>query len=523
MLFLRWMVTGLALVIFCGPLFQLALEARVIDPDVWLHLKTHQLPSSLFETLFFAVGSAAVALIIGSSWMLASLLAPQFSFLFTLSMALLLALPTYVYGFVSLAFLDFSGPVQKFLIQQFGDDYFFEPRTRFWAVFFFGLVSSPYVYFSVLTGLKTQIQDLLEASVSLGAGFGRTFRRILVPALSPWALGGAGLVALEACADFGFIDLFGINTLARLLYKSWGSLFSFGGAARISLILLALCLALMWTVRQIAKSGIRSQTSSENKIRNLFAFGWREKIIVTFIFVCGVLIFNFLPLLSLIVHASEISYWQELPWRDALVSTLLIGLSSACVAGAMIATVFFLNRNFRYRKILSLFTLGYGLPGTLLAVAFYIFFSRLSSDPLSTMPAVFSLLLLSLVYFSKFGGLMWRGLENRQQNINHDVIEAAHNLGSPLRAWWRIELPLYFPALALGFFLIFLETIKELPAALMIKPFAQPGLSLRIHQYASESDWGRAAVFSLVLTSLVLIGLVVQRLLMRYSDHGDKR
>lgn len=510
-------MTGLALVIFFGPLFQLALESQVIDPQIWSHLKSHQLPVSLTETLLFAFGSAVIALVTGSLWLLAALLVPRLTFLFTVSMALLLALPTYVYGFIALAFLDFSGPVQTFLIRQFGESYFFEPRTRVWAALLFGIVSSPYVYFSLQAGMRSQIQDLIEASTGLGSGLRRTLRYVLLPTLNPWALGGAGLVALEACADFGFVDLFGINTLARLLYKSWGSLFSFGGAARISLILLIICLMLMWLVKKISRGGgIRTHNTANTRFAHLFHFGPYEKMLTYSVLICGLLIFNLLPLLSLLFYAADASYWQELPWFSSLLSTLLIGLSSATLAGTLIAAVYFLNRHTRLKSSLSVFKIGYGLPGTLLAVAFYIFCSRLFPSPLSAAPAVLSLLLLSLVYFSKFGGLMWRGLQNRQQSLPMDVIEAARLLSSPRRAWWRIEFPLYYPALSLGFFLIFLETIKELPAALMIRPFEHPSLSLRIHQYAAESDWPRASVFSLVLMALVLTGLIVQKLLLRY-------
>lgn len=516
MSFLRWMVTGFALVIFCGPLLQLALESRVIDPQVWSHLKSYQLPSSLAATLIFALGSALVALIIGALWMLAALMAPHLSLLFTVSMALLLALPAYVYGFVALAFLDFSGPVQTFIMRQFGDSYFFEPRTHYWAVFLFGIVSSPYVYFSLQAGMKSHIQDLLEASVSLGSGFRRTLRYILLPTLNPWALGGAGLVALEACADFGFVDLFGINTLSRLLYKSWGSLFSFGGAARISLILLLICLILMWTTKKLARNGIRTHNTTESRIHHLFRFGFYEKLFVFTVLSCGLLLFNALPLLSLLFYSADMSYWQELPWMASLLSTVLIGLSAATLSGCLIAAVYFLNRHSQTLPTLSVLKAGYGLPGTLLAVAFYIFYSRIFSLPLSTAPAAVGLLLLSLVYFSKFGGLMWRGLQNRRQTLPLDVIEAARGLGTPARTWWQVEFALYQPALTLGFFLIFLETVKELPAALMIRPFAQPGLSLRIHQYAAESDWSRAAVFSLVLVLLVLTGLLLQNFLVRY-------
>lgn len=515
---MRWGLLTLALILFFGPLLQLSLEAGDIEPDVWLHLRSFQLFQGLYETLFFSFGSAFVAFFVGTAWAVISLFLPRHAFWFSFAMALVLSLPTYVIGFVSLSYLDYSGPIQRFLVQQFGDAAFFEPRTRYWAALLFGIATSPYVYFSVLAGLQTQIRTFIEASSSLGSGFWRSFRRILMPGMLPWALGGTTLVALEAGADFGFIDLFGVNTLSRVLYKSWGALFSFGGAARLSLVLLLVCIVIMGLSKVLSRPAMERSWAPQQNLSLLFAIPqWVRRLLMAF-FLLGLLIFNVLPVAALIFYAADFSLWTELPWLSALSSTLLIGVLSSSFVGLLMAALFMLwkSSSKRMRSVLNIFALGYGLPGTLLAVAFYLFSVRtLGLEVLST-GGYLPLILLVLLYFTKYSGLMLKGLKSQELQINAELSEAGSLLGTPARNWWRIELPLYSPALLLGFFLLFLEVVKELPAALMLKPFASPSLALRIHQYAAESDWARASVFSLVLMALICLLILAQKLVNHY-------
>ncbi|AGH95369.1 ABC transporter permease [Pseudobdellovibrio exovorus] len=514
----RWGLLLVALSIFLGPLFQLSLEAGDIEPEVWQHLRSFQLFQGLYETLFFSLGSAFVAFLIGTAWAIISLFLPRYSFWFSFSMALLLALPTYVMGFVALSYLDYSGPVQKFLVQLFGDIAFFEPRTRYWAALLFGITTAPYVYFSVVAGLQTQIKTFIEASSSLGSGFWRSFRRILMPSLFSWALGGSTLVALEACADFGFIDLFGVNTLSRVLYKSWGALFSFGGAARISLVLLLICILILGLSKFLSRPALQRTWSRQQNLHLLFSIPKSVHYLLLALFALGLLVFNILPIAALFFHSADLSLWKELPWMSALQSTLVIGIISSLFVGLLMGALFMLLKKAPrpMRSILNLFSLGYGLPGTLLAVAFYFFAVRtLKLEVLST-GGLLPMALLVLLYFTKFSGLMLKGLKSQELQINAELSEAASLLGPPARTWWKIELPLYSPALLLGFFLLFLEIVKELPAALMLKPLSDPSLALRIHQYAAESDWARASVFSLVLSALICFLLLIQKIVDLY-------
>ena len=503
---LRWSILLLGAAVVAAPLIQLVFESRSVDYEVWQHLRQNQIPSSLFETFIFSIGSAITAFVIGTSWAVLSLFLPRLNFIFKISMALLIAIPTYVFGFLSLSFIDFSGPLQSILKYFLDENYFFEPRHRVWAILLYGISTSPYIYFSVELGLKSQIKNFIEASFSLGAGTFKTVRKVLLPSLLPWAFAGTSLVALEALSDFGFVDLFGVNTLSRLLYKSWGSLFSFGGAARISLILIGISLLVMFLIRLINKTQFQRDNSQTENYSNLFKISKLSLVLIYTLVTIGLLVFNVLPLATLLVHSGNITLWQELPWFASAVSSLATALTASAFVLFFTAILFFVSKK-KTSLFFDFLNLGYGLPGTLLAVAFYIFFAKFLNIKILTDQTSLLFLIISLLYFVKFSSLALRSLQEQQKQINPHILESASLLANKWQTFFKIEFKMYWPALGLGVFLLFLEIIKELPASLMIKPLAVPSLAVRIHQYASESDWARASVYSLVL--LIIVGLIL--------------
>jgi iron(III) transport system permease protein len=506
---LRWSILLLGAAVVAAPLIQLLFESQSVDSEVWQHLRKNQIPSSLIETLVFSIGSALTALLIGTTWAIVGFFLPRINFVFKISMALLITIPTYVFGFLMLSFFDFSGPLQLGLKNFLGEEYFFEPRARLWAVLIYGTATSPYVYFSVELGLKTQIKSFLEASLSLGVGTLKTIKKVLMPSLMPWALGGTSLVTLEALSDFGFVDLFGINTLSRLLYKSWGSLFSIGGAARISLILIGICLMVMFLINMINKTHVQRENSLTQNYSNLFNLRTSAKIFLYLFTILGLFVFNVIPIATLLIHASELSLWSELPWLSSAVSSLVTAALSGLFVLIFTTVLFFISKKqSKFTNwLFNFLSLGYGLPGTLLAVAFYIFFAKFFNIKVLSDQTGVLFVIISLLYFVKFSSLSLRSLQNQEKQINIHILESASLLANKWHSFWSVEFKMYWPALGLGLFLLFLEIIKELPASLMIKPNATASLAVRIHQYASESDWARASVYSLVM--LFIVGLIL--------------
>ena len=87
-----------------------------------------------------------------------------------------------------------------------------------------------------------------------------------------------------------------------------------------------------------------------------------------------------------------------------------------------------------------------------------------------------------------------------------------------------MHLPLLRGGLATALVLVFVETMKEMPATLLLRPFGLDTLAIEVWQRTSEAMWQEAAVPAL---AIVLAGLGPVLLVIRWSrrlePHRDER
>jgi iron(III) transport system permease protein len=96
--------------------------------------------------------------------------------------------------------------------------------------------------------------------------------------------------------------------------------------------------------------------------------------------------------------------------------------------------------------------------------------------------------------------------------------EAARGLGK--RNWqvaYRITLPLILPGILAGAATVFLLTMKELPATLILGPIGFKTLSTAIWSYTTEAFFAKAAVPALIL--VLASGIPTAFLLLRGERH----
>jgi iron(III) transport system permease protein len=87
--------------------------------------------------------------------------------------------------------------------------------------------------------------------------------------------------------------------------------------------------------------------------------------------------------------------------------------------------------------------------------------------------------------------------------VNPHLEEAARSLGKrPLRTMTEITVPLMWKGLLAGGALVFLTTMKELPATLLLRPTGFDTLAVRIWSAAEELFYGRAALSALLLLAI---------------------
>jgi sulfate transport system permease protein len=206
----------------------------------WTAISGREAVAALKFTLIISVVVAAVNAVTGTliAWVLVRDDFHGKSFVNGL-IDLPFALPTIVAGLTLLALYGPKGPAPV------------DIAFTKWAVLFALLfVTLPFVVRSVQPVLMELDREAEEAAASLGASPFTTFRRIILPALAPAIISGAGLALGRALGEFGSIVLISGN----LPFKTEvGSVFIYNriqsgdeaGAAAVSVVLLAASLVLL--------------------------------------------------------------------------------------------------------------------------------------------------------------------------------------------------------------------------------------------------------------------------------------
>jgi iron(III) transport system permease protein len=168
---------------------------------------------------------------------------------------------------------------------------------------------------------------------------------------------------------------------------------------------------------------------------------------------------------------------------------------------------------------------GYGIPGSVVAVAVLVSLSWLDrriGDVGSLLGADPGLVLTGTVlglvfaYLVRFLALAVQTLESQFARLPDSLDAAARSLGADrLETLWRVHLPLMRVGLVSAALLVFVETMKELPATVLLRPFGGDTLAVAVWQSTSESLWQTASPPAL---AIVLVGLVPVVLLTKVLD-----
>ena len=96
------------------------------------------------------------------------------------------------------------------------------------------------------------------------------------------------------------------------------------------------------------------------------------------------------------------------------------------------------------------------------------------------------------------------------EKIGTRYLEASRLLGYGVtRSFFRVDLPIIKGSIGAGFILAFVETIKELPLTLLLRPFNFETLSTKTYQYASDERIFDAAVPSLLIIAVSVVAVFV--------------
>ncbi len=454
-----------------------------------------------------AVVATAVPLAVLLAWLVTRTDLPTRR-LWAMAAALPLVFPSYVAAFSWVAVWGPRGWLQKALafagVETLpGFAYGF---VGAWLVL--ALFTYPYVFLLTVGALKTVDPATEEAARSLGRGRLGVFLTATLPQLRPALYGGGLLVALYTLSDFGAVSIVRFNTFTLSIYNAYQGLFDRSVAAALASLLVAATLVVIAVENRLARRVRTSGARPAGRTRPVRLGRWRAPALLC---VGTIALLNLVAPLAVIVHWAVRALRVGNPLEiagEAAVNSLGVAALAALVAVALSlpAALWSTRPGTRpgsarggkaSQAVLGLSYSGYALPGIVVALSLVFLTTRLAR------PLYQSLAVLIFAYLVRFLPEALAATRSSLLSLDRRYEEAARSLGdSPAGVLRRVTLPLIRPGLAAGAGLVFLTTMKELPATLILRPTGFDTLATRVWTAASENIFSQAA-----LPALILVGV----------------
>jgi iron(III) transport system permease protein len=179
--------------------------------------------------------------------------------------------------------------------------------------------------------------------------------------------------------------------------------------------------------------------------------------------------------------------WNSL-WSSLLAAILAVLLS---LPVALLAV----RHPNRLTQFLSRFCqVGYALPGVVIALSLVLLVNR-------GLPFLYATpFVVVIAYVLRHMPQAVRASESALGQLSPSLEEAARTLGrTSIQTLFQVTLPLIMPGLLAGGSLVFLTSLKELPATLLLRPAGFDTLAVRVWQWATDGFYIQAAPAALML------------------------
>jgi iron(III) transport system permease protein len=500
---------GLVALFVAVPLVYIFFRALGAETEAWQRLFQTRIWKLLGNTLLLVVAVTSGALLTGVSmaWFTERTDLPGRN-IFRWLLAMPLAIPAYIGGIVHLALLrPRGGYIPQALEAVFGQPVFTpSPLGFLGAAFILTLFTYPYVYLLSAAAFRSLHASLEEAARTFGRTPFQTLLQVTLPALRPGLAAGALLVALDILAEYGTVALLRYETFSSAIFVQLSGRYDRSAASVLSGILVALAILILWGELRLQGQARFTQMESNWRPAPPFLLGnWRTAAFVLVLSVVsasllvpvGVLaVWSLQAFLDPQTLASVFrtgsqgfgSYvWNSL-WSSGLAAILAILLSLPVALNS----VRFPNRFSRF--ISRLCQVGYAIPGVVIALSLVLLVNRLLPFLYAT-PFV-----VVIAYVLRHMPQAVRASESALNQLSPSLEEASRTLGrTSLQTFLQVTLPLILPGLLAGGSLVFLTSLKELPATLLLRPAGFDTLAVRVWMWAVDGFYTEAAPAALLL------------------------
>ncbi len=516
--------------IFIFPIASIVWLSFSVETLQWRHLMSTVLPRYLTNSLVLMAGVGFVSLFLGTSlaYLVTNIKFPGAKVI-KYALFLPLTMPSFIAAYAWVELLEYAGPLQTSLRATMGwtsaRDYWFpDIRSRFGAILVLSFALYPYVYLLARSAFRELPLSGHDVARSLGLGHVRQFWRISLPQARPAIVAGTAIVMMETLNDFGTVDFFAVQTLTTGIFSLWLESYNTGGAAQLALFAVVIVAALLFLERlgrrnaRFNKSGRQLARVKPQRVSNLMSS-------LALLFCLVPIFIGFIIPLFVLVRPTlnDINLWTDIELWSAAGHSLLLGFVSATLV-VFLSMIMVLglqdNKTLLGKYIPTVSTLGYAFPGAVLGLGILIPLATLdnwAADKIYFMTAVDPGLLLTgtaaalvIAYCVRFFAIGVGASEAGLAAITPSIPHVAQSLGSGRSSLvWRIYQPLMRGSLASAMVLVFVDTVKELPATLLLRPFNFETLSTHTYGQATLENFNATAPPALLMIGLSFGAIIV--------------
>jgi iron(III) transport system permease protein len=515
----------------------LAVVGNVFAPgdSTWAHLASTVLPGYIGNTALLLVGVTWGVVSIGvlSAWLVTAYRFPGQRVL-EWALILPLAMPAYVMAYAYTDWLQFSGPVQSALRAATGwqaREYWFpEIRSLPGAAAMFSFALYPYVYLLARTAFLEQSRSAIEAGRLAGYGGWGTFFRVALPLARPAIAAGTALALMETLADFGVVSYFAVETFTTGIFKAWLSMGDIVAADQLATCLLGFVLAVL-ALERMNRGAARYHNTTARKPQPPHRLRGTGAVLALAACAAPVVLGFLLPagiLLRLAIVDPD-AQWDVRVLALVANSTTAAGIAAvlAVTIAVVMAYAGRLSRSPLVAGANRVASLGYAIPGAVIAVGIMVPLGRFDNAAAAWLDRSLgidvgllvtgTIAALIYAYLVRFLAVALQTVEAGLAKITPSMDDAARSLGlGPAAALRRVHAPLLRSSLLTAALLVFVDTMKELPATFALRPFNFDTLAVAAYHLTKDERLAEAAVPSLLIVAVGLVPLVfISRRIMR--------
>ena len=519
-----------SLLVFISLLFSIPLAivfGSLFFPEyeVWEHLRSTVLIDYIGNSFALFVGVGIFSLLLGviPAWLVTMYRFPL-SRQFEWALLLPMSVPAYIIAYTYTGALDVAGPLQVTLREitgwQYRDYWFPEVRSLSGAIAMLSLVLYPYIYLLARAAFIEQSVCVLEVSRTLGCNAFDSFRRVALPLARPAIMVGLSLVVMETLADYGTVQYFGVSTFTTGIFRTWFGLGNSLAAAQLSALLLVFVAVFLYLEKRSRKQAQYHHTSSR------YSSLMQQRLtrghgIIALIVCAAPLSFGFIIPVSLLINWA-IDTCSDVLGKDFYLlffNSLLLAFITSMLAVGIALFMAYSNRNNQLllnKIMVRLVSMGYAIPGTVIAVGVLIPFAWFDNSLDNFLIQNFNIssgllvsgtvFILVFAYLVRFLAVSINTVEAALVKIKPVMDEVAKTTGMRANNIIRsIHMPMMRGSLLTASLLVFVDVLKELPATLILRPFNFNTLAVRTYELANEELLAEAAVTAL---AIVIVGII---------------